>query len=365
MAARVRSAWPAGVALAVAAAFAVWRLAGLGWDPAALAEPGTRYARLDPQGSEGYDGQFALYIARDPHPARVAPHLDVPAYRYQRILYPLLARALALGQSQAVPWALLAVNLAAHALGTWAVAALLAGRGLPRGYALAYGLWAGLVGGVGLHLNEPLAYGLAAGGWLALDRRRPLVAGALLGLSLLAKETTVAFWAAAAVTAVLDRRAGRLRIALGGGGVAFAAWQGWLWWRFGAPGLGSGGAMATPFEVIPYLGFLRIGTASLGALALFALLFGPSIVLPSLWGLLTAAGRLRRHLPDREAWALGLNALAIALLPFSTFREPLGLIRFASGLVLGVLVYASAHGPRRALNYTLFWSVFLIMLIPR
>lgn len=365
MAAHVRAHWPAAVALALGAAFALWRMAGAGWDPAALAQPGTRYASLDPQGSEGYDGQFALYIALDPDPARVAPHLDVPAYRYQRILYPLLAWALAVGQPQVVPWALLAVNLAAHALGTAAVAALLGLRGLPRGYALVFAAWAGLVGGVGLHLNEPLAYALVAGGWLALDRRRPALAGVLLGLALLAKETTVTFWAAAALASLFEPRAGRARLAFGAGGALFAVWQVWLWRQFGAPGLGSGGAMATPFEWIPYMGFLRIAGSSLSAMAVFALLFGPSIVLPSLWGLWAAARRLLGGPADREAWALGLNALAIALLPFSTFREPLALIRFGSGLVLAVLCFASCHGPRRALNYALFWSAFLVMLIPR
>ena len=47
-------------------------------------------------GKAGYDGQFNYAIAADP--LHASPALDVPAYRYQRILYPLLVRALALGQ---------------------------------------------------------------------------------------------------------------------------------------------------------------------------------------------------------------------------------------------------------------------------
>jgi len=49
-----------------------------------------------PAESEGYDGQFAYYIARDPGGS--PPCLDAPAYRMQRILLPMLARVLSLGR---------------------------------------------------------------------------------------------------------------------------------------------------------------------------------------------------------------------------------------------------------------------------
>jgi hypothetical protein len=114
----------------LSAAFAVWRLQAAGWQPVALAELGTRYAQIEPSGSEGYDGQFTYYVAMDPRPEAVAPHLDVPAYRYQRILYPLLARALALGQPAWIPWSLILISLIAQAVGTWAVASFLADHGV-------------------------------------------------------------------------------------------------------------------------------------------------------------------------------------------------------------------------------------------
>src|SRR4051812_40184986 len=47
-------------------------------------------------GLQGYDGQFTYYIARDLLDAK--PNLDVPAYRFQRILHPLMVRLLSLGQ---------------------------------------------------------------------------------------------------------------------------------------------------------------------------------------------------------------------------------------------------------------------------
>jgi hypothetical protein len=58
-----------------------------------------------------------------------------------------------------------------------------------------------------------------------------------------------------------------------------------------------------------------------------------------------------------------LNAGVIVFLPFSTFREPFGLVRLATGLVLAVILFASTYGIRRVLNYSLFWSAYLIMLV--
>src|SRR4051812_38862879 len=43
----------------------------------------------------GYDGQFAYFLALDFRNARA--YMDMPGYRYARILYPLTARLLAAG----------------------------------------------------------------------------------------------------------------------------------------------------------------------------------------------------------------------------------------------------------------------------
>ena len=99
----------------------------------ALVTLGERFADGDPtteSGSEGYDGQFVYYIARDPTSAE--RFLDVPAYRFQRILLPVMGRVLALGSVDLLPGALLAVNLVALAGGTWALEQLLVDYGARR-----------------------------------------------------------------------------------------------------------------------------------------------------------------------------------------------------------------------------------------
>jgi hypothetical protein len=355
---RLRVLWPALIALGVGCLYAGWRLAAADWDARSLAElPGEAAT------AQGYDGQFTYYIALDPSPLRVSSRLDVPSYRYQRILYPLLARFLALGNAEAIPWSLVAVNIMAQFLGTWAVAEALAGYGVWPGYALAYGLWVGLVVGVGTDLTEPCAYALAAAGWLALQRDRDFAAPALFGLGLFAKETIGIFWAAAFAADVIQKAPRRRLIGMVAGGSAFGVWQLWLWRTFGTPGLGSGGALATPFEWVPFMGLWRIATVSVPVLLVFVLIFGPSVVLPSSWGIFASLRSARNGARQPEVFALLLNAAVIPFLPFSTFREPLGIVRVASGLVLATLLFAGRYNLRRPLNYSLFWSGLLVILL--
>lgn len=361
---------PAVVALLAGALYAGWRMGQAGWDPLALAELGDRYQSGAINGQPGYDGQFNYYIALDPSPAAVSPRLDVPAYRYQRILYPLLARLLALGRPAWIPWTLLGLNLAAHAVGTGMVAAWMLDKGLSRKYALTYALWIGLLAPVGLDLNEPLSYALIAAAWLLWGRKRPLPAAACLGLALFAKETAMVFWAAALAGSLLGDRNRRYAIALGLAGLAYAAWQAWLYAHLGQFGLGSGGDLATPFEWIPFMGLWRIGGVSLRALALFLVIFGPTAVLPATWGAVHSIRTLAAGVRGPSEFAMLFSSAFIMALPFSTFREPLGLVRAMDGLVLAVLYFAAeryaAGSPGawlRILRYALLWIALLAILL--
>ena len=363
------------LALLIGVLYAGWRLAEANWDPLALAELGSRYALGAPDGSPGYDGQFYYYIASTLSPQAVVEHLDVPAYRFQRILYPLLARLLALAQPAWIPWTLLGLNLVAHALGTAALAAYLEGKGLKGQYALSYGLWVGLIAPVGLDLNEPLSFALVIAAWLLLERRRSLAAAACLGLALFAKETALIFWFAALVGTLLNSRDRRLLAGLSAGGLAFAAWQLWLLSEFGRIGLGSGGDMATPFEWIPFMGLWRVGTVNLRAVLLFSIIFGPTVVGPAIWGAIASLRTLFAGSRGPSEFGLLLSSLAIMALPFSTFREPLGLVRAADGLVLAVVFFASGQyaaaqaGARRGwlrpVRLALFWIPLLAILLNR
>lgn len=359
----MRRGWPAWLTLVVALAYVAYRLVQVGGDPRDLAEIGTRFSQGDPRGTEGYDGQFTLYIALQPAPEEVGGMLDAPAYRYQRILLPMTARALALGKAAAIPWTIVAVSLLAHVAGTFLLAHFLDQHGVAVGFALLYGLWAGSLGGVGTMLHEPLAYGLIAIASVGYQRERPVVAYLALGLALFAKETTLPFLAAFMLADIHRGRMRRRWWAYGLMGGCFLAFQGWLWLTFGRPGVGSGGAGATPFEWLPLMGFLRIARHDLRVFALYLTLFGPGVVLPALWGSWRSARDVAYGSGDLLSWALGLNALVILFLPFSTFREPFGLVRIATGLLVALVLYAADRGARRPLVYGLFWLAYLAMIL--
>lgn len=358
MPARIR---PWLVVLVLGLAYVGVTLARYGGDPLSFALVGTRYGQGDPQGTQGYDGQFAYFIASDP--AAGWRHCDVPAYRYQRILYPLLAYILALGRPAAVPWTLIGLNLAALAGGTYVTEQLLVSRGVSRWYALAYGLYGGLVAGLRLDLTEPLAYGLVQAGLWALEKQRRQLAGLSLAFAALTKETALIAVGGLLLSTVLERRwrdAVSLALMVG---LPFAAWQGALWVWLGVPGLGSGGAMATPFERLPFAGLLRVATVSPAAFWLLLAVEGPLFVAPTIWALVASVRDLvqgRRH-----PWRMVLLAQAavVPFLPFSTWREPLAMARLAAGLVVATLLYGALCRSRRVLIYSLFWMATLAFLI--
>jgi hypothetical protein len=358
---KIKIFWPAGLVFLIAAGFVVWRLSLKEWDPLALAELGSRYQDGDPNGSMGYDGQFAYYMAVDPDPDEVKAHLDVAAYRYQRILYPLLARLLALGNTQWIPWALILVNILSQVIGTAFLARYFASQNIPSRYALIYGLWVGLITGIGADLFEPLAFAFIITGLYAHNQQHKGLGYFLLGCALFTKETSLPFWAAALMADVLaEKRSWRSFLGLLPA-IVYALWQVWLFREFGMFGLQSGGDMATSFEWIPYGGFLHIGSVDLQLLGFYFLIFGPTILLPNLWGTIVSAREL--ILGDRHVqnWSLLLNTLFVTFLPFSTFREPLGLLRISTGMVVSILLFAAYKGLRRPMNMGMFWIALLFI----
>jgi hypothetical protein len=354
---------PAVVTFAATTLVVLLVITGANGDPLELARIGSRFSEGNSEGTEGYDGQFNYYIARDPAPKSVAPLLDVPAYRYQRILLPLTARLLAFGRPEVIPWTLVAIGILSHALGTWAVAHLLEGWGISRWQSLVYGLWPGFILAIRLDLSEPLAFGLVALGLFTYQNKHERISWVFFSLAIFAKEVTVFFLLAVLVIAITRRRwsyaGGLALVSL----VPYTAYQVWLWWAFGQPGIGSGGEMATGFEVVPFAGLMRIGSYSLLYLGAMMVVFLPAIVIPSLWGIWVSVKKLLAHETNWVVLSLLLNAIIIPFLPFSTFRETGGLLRFASGLVLAILLFSGYYGMEKALRLSWFWLVLNVFLL--
>lgn len=314
------------------------------------------FAKIGDTVCTGYDGQFTYFIARDPFNLQsLISTLDVPAYRYQRILLPMLARALALGNVGLIAWTIPLINLIAHTLGTYIVERLLIDQGVSRWYALVYGLWAGLSVSVRTDIAEPLSYGLVAAAYLADSKKRIMWSAVLLGLAVFAKETAALFVIAQIAHALFTRHRLSFIFLLSFSIFPFLIWQIILWQAFGSFGVGSGGCMGTPFEIVPFMGVWRIASISSFVFVIYLLFLVPWIMLPTLWGIIAAAREALKKNFHPYVWALGVNAAIIPFTPFSTFREPVAIFRFACGLVLATLLFASLVKSRRVLNYSWLW----------
>ncbi len=307
-----------------------------------------------------YDGQFVYYIAQNPTPAQVAPRLDVPAYRYQRILLPLLARGICLGHTTCLPWAIFAWDALMHLLAVGLLGSMLRSQGhSPWWAALAYGLWPGLMGAFLAGLPEPLAYGLVVMALWAAKHQRPVLTALAYTLGILAKEVVLIFVIAHGLWLWWQHQR-RAAAWLGLPILIFGFWQILLWYWFGHVGMGSGGAGATGWEWIPFAGLIKVGLVNWRLFLLDVVLFAP-VWIPALLALQWAGPPIH----TLEGCLFLCNALPIIFLPYSTFREPAGVLRVASGLQLAFLLFAlrahHQHVLRRLLPLALALNTFWLL----
>jgi hypothetical protein len=187
---------------------------------------------------DGHDGRFFWVLARDPllldGKTVVAPNLDRPAYRAQRILYPALAAPWRMFGEHALLWGLVVTNLAVVYAGGLIAALLARSLRAPPRAALAFALSPGVFVATIMDGSDALALGGLLAALLALVHGRTrwaIVAGVV---AVLAKEPTLAGIAGAAIAVRTITR--RERIAV----VAVPALTGVAWgvyarWRLGWP----------------------------------------------------------------------------------------------------------------------------------
>ncbi len=226
-----------------------------------------RFSLGDPRApGGGYDGQFAYFIAREPMSA--VPQLDVPAYRWQRVLYPMLARLVSFGHAEWVPFALVAVNVIAVGIGTGALARLMKVEQAPAWLPIMFFAWFGTGQALLYDLNEitALAFSLVAL-WLFF-RGQVIEAGLVFGLGALAKDLVFLFAVPCAVHLFVTRRS---RQSLGLSILAIGPYLLWMLALRIALGRWSFDAQATQFTVIPFSGIQGSGPATAFVIALLIL----------------------------------------------------------------------------------------------
>ncbi len=343
--------------LVLAAIYCIYTLAAHNWDPMAFVVIGRQYDPVNGIANLGYDGQFAYQIAVNPSGA--ASFLDVAAYRYQRILYPLAARILSLANPLVIPWMMILINLVSIGLGTLATEKLLQAHGQSKWYALAYGLFAGQMLSLRLDLTEPLAFMLAQWGVLLFDRKRYGWSGLLFALAALSRELTLLFPAACVLALLIKER--KLWGVVWGFCVffPFAAWQVFLKMWLGEWGVGSGGARASSFELIPYKGWWGFHTTETAIFIFFSIFVLGIALIPATVGILTGAKNVIRRNWGVGVWILLLNSLIFPFLPTSNVLNPPGLVRMVIGLMAAVVDYGALEGSKNALRFSLLWLFLL------
>ncbi|MDQ1519140.1 MAG: hypothetical protein QOI55_213 [Actinomycetota bacterium] len=141
----------------------------------------------------GHDGQFFYAIARQPmHLDRVAPSLDRPRYRSQRILLPLLAWALHPGGGgRGLVIAMFVIGVAGLFAGGLALGALSSTLNGPIAVAALFPVMPGAIWSLNLSVADALACALVLGALVFDLRGRPRSA-LLAGIAaVLAKESIV------------------------------------------------------------------------------------------------------------------------------------------------------------------------------
>jgi hypothetical protein len=328
--------WLPGVlALAIAATFIGTLLVKAEGDPSLLvhagppwtSEEGARGSLTVQRADEAFDGQFFYRIGTAPWSTAETEHgvtFDLPALRNARWGYGALAWLVSFGDPDLVPWALIAVNLAAAA----AVGAIGGGLARGRGRHAAWGLllfaWPGFAYSLSLDTSELVASAFLLGGLLALDRGiaagRWLGAAALFGAAIVVRDTTavVPFGVLVAGLWALrpnqpDRSGGPTMVRAGLAPlVLFVVWQVVARIRFGSLPLTSSGDnnLTLPFGgLIEHLTTLLPPDAGDEAFRLLNVLGLFALFAAAAWSLARATSR--RFGPEEAAWAFAVGVVLV------------------------------------------------------
>ena len=323
-------------------------------DPMKFVLQGPYYTQHDIEAPVGYDGQFGYAIAVNPLSA--APFLDDPGYRYQRILYPMLARAMALGQPELVPWTLIALNIVVLAIGAELLGRHLVRRGLRPWYGLLFVLWVGQWFSLRFDLQEPLSLALALAALALLDRNRVWLAAAMFGLGGLTKDIALLFCLGAAASMFMSRRICQGVTLLLGGLLPYLLWAAVLSGIFKTCVFQS---TAATMEWIPFNGFRFCPPGLLGLALLW--LIAPAAL--AIWIILSRRSAMQKSWPF---WVTLANIAFLAFLPRTAYGDGIALLRLGGGLVISITILTAVCAPRVLRYLAALWGIspILAVLIP-
>jgi hypothetical protein len=203
----------------------------------------------------GYDGQYYFYLAQDPGIMSACAHghlhcpIDASPLREQRILYPMTARLLTLGNPQELHIALFVIDFAAILLTALLLGQLCVAAGASRWLGAAAAIYFGELQGLVRDLADPYAVFWVVLAVYFLRKDRPLWCAAAVAAALLTREQLVLALPLLVLPLLARRRWGTAALFLGIALGPFVAWQTILRAIFGYWGLQ--GSFATTDGVHP------------------------------------------------------------------------------------------------------------------
>lgn len=233
------------IAVVFAGFYAGFSLAGYEGDPTiflAIGEdlPTATYAEellgtdIAVRPGRGHDGQYFFLQANDPlllDPATNAQYLDLPSYRSQRMLYPLLAGAGGLFPPATIVWTMLGLSVLTFGIGTIATAYVAMGMGAHPGWGLAFGFNIGVLSELAIGGTGHFALALVMVAVAMVQRGRLHWSVVALVLAVLTRE--VMLLSALGIAAWLwlrgERRPALMHVVFPG--AAVAAWALYIRWR--------------------------------------------------------------------------------------------------------------------------------------
>jgi hypothetical protein len=311
------------------------------------------------KGSVGYDGQFYYYIAHDPFIlGNSYNHIDFPAYRYQRIIYPLTAWLLSFGQPKLIPCMMVAVNLLGILLGTYFIILILKHYGRSPWYSLIYASFWGFLLCLLRSLPEPLAITFVVMAVFFYLKGQTVRQVVVLSFAALTQETTLLV-TMAFLFYFLGRKDFRRSLSMLFPPLIYSGWQLYLHSRFQTFSFVGG----TQNFGLPFWGiiqkFLSFGPGGSlyerSAEVLFLVLV---LVL-----IITAVYEVFRYYSPLTVAFLGY-ALLTSLLNHLIWVEPWSYARATLGLlVFNLLVFTQERSKLNLFPMTLIPIVFLLSLI--
>lgn len=211
----------------------------------------------------GYDGQFFFFMAYKPsfiwscaHDLAHCPALQ-PSFRWQRILYPAFARALALGRTPWIPFTLLLVNFVGVLVVTYLVGKMAVEMGASRWMGAAAGLFCGELLGFLRDLADPFGVLWIVVAIYLLRRNRPLWAAVAAAAAILTREQLVFYLPILALPLLAQRRWLTIIQSAAITLIPFVAWQATLHALYGNWPLFAGDTQVATLTRFPFLGLWR------------------------------------------------------------------------------------------------------------